>query len=80
VEQRVEALIWSAVMSSYNHGLNSAFKPKYNKVIWVNPKVGSENCEVCKALNGVVFDLKDIEGLNNLHPGCSCFTIPKMKL
>ena len=77
-EDRMEALVWKALLNSFSLGLGTAYKrSNYNKFIWVTPN-WERNCKVCKAMNGVEISSEDAENLFPAHPHCICFPMPKV--
>jgi len=56
-------------------GALEALRKAKRKVMFVTSRDGLV-CEVCEALDGTVFDLKETEGLLPIHPNCRCFIYP----
>ena len=77
-EDRVQGLVWKALMSSFNMGLEEAFKGKdFTKFTWVTPRADN-NCEVCKHMNGVTVTSDMVAEIYPAHNRCACFLIPKI--
>jgi hypothetical protein len=78
IENRIEMLSINSLLSAFHLGIRNVYKSSnYVKYVWVTPEA-DENCEICKSMDGVEVELKDVEGIINAHPNCGCFLIPKM--
>jgi len=76
---RIEALTWNALMGAYNIGLQTSFlRENYMKFEWVMPDTGN-NCDECKALNGVKLTAIEAQQIFPLHPHCVCFLVPSIE-
>ena len=80
IEKRAEALVWTALMSGFNRGLQTAFKSEnYEKFTWVNTKK-HDTCKLCRSMNGVVLTLEEAGKLIPLHSNCQCILMPKVEM
>ena len=75
---RMEMLVWSAVMDSWNSGLRRAFEEekRFRTVVFVSQR-DEKTCFPCLELDGVEFDIGDTEELLPIHCWCRCQWVPK---
>jgi len=76
-EDRIGALVSSAVFDSYNSALRKIFSEVYNEktLIW---KTADYNvCDVCKKMDEIELNIEDTIGLLPVHPYCMCTWIKR---
>ena len=80
-EGRIEALVSSAIMDSYNAALRRVYKDIYDErsVLWWTTS-DEFVCQVCEPMHGTEFDIKDTDGLLPCHPQCRCTFVLKSEV
>lgn len=77
IEKRVEALVWSGVLKSYNLGILKSFEENnINIVQWHNPDEEGR-CKICNLMIGVHFNVEHAKNLLPSHVYCKCFWVGK---
>ena len=73
-EKRVKALVWTALMGAFNMGLLTSYEANNYKIVkWF--KTNNESCELCKMMNGILFNVEQAKNLLPFHPYDSCIWV-----